>query len=428
MKKKKQLYISVLLVLFAAAVFELILFSIKPYDLEVSLTDNTYEKTVDIILPFAGNSKEPEKCAYNSLGSEKVRDAYSAIEKTVYYISTTENENNKFNTMPVFASTEQYSEKELHMAATAFFDDNPQVFWCDKSIICSYSESRGTYISAVSLYPAEKINPMIENLINCLLKIVSDSPITSDYYYLEKYVHDSIIDFCRYASPSSAGGLASTAYGCIVEKKANCEGITDGFNLLVKCLGMDTLKIYGNAQGIGLHTWSCVKISNDWYMTDVTWDMRDNPHKYDYFNISTAEISKTHTIEKTYNEVEINNSLLELSDKYYNIFVPECGDLNQSYFAKEGYPVTKKSDVHKNQYLLDYIYRSYKSGINYCALKISTDILSVEEIVDTFFEEDNLNYYNSNIKYRLSDGEYLSITKEDSEILNENAGILVLRF
>lgn len=424
---KRQLYISIALVFFAAAIIVLILFSIKPNDLKVSFTGNTYEKTIDVTLPFAGDIKA-EKCAFNSIDSEKVRNAYLALEKTVYYISTTENENNKFLTMPVFASTEQYSEKELHMAATAFFDDNPQVFWCDKSIICSYSKSRGTYISAVSLYSVEEINPMIEVFINSLLKIIGDSPITSDYYYLEKYVHDSIIDFCEYASPSLAGGLASTAYGCIVEKKANCEGITDGFNLLVKCLGIDTLKIYGNAQGIGLHTWSCVKISNDWYMTDVTWDMRDNPHKYDYFNISTSEISKTHTIEETYNEAEINNLFFGLSSKYYNIYVPECGDLNQSYFAKEGYPVTKESDVYKNPYLLDYIFRSFKSGINYCALKISTDIISVEEILEVFFEEDNLDYYNANIKYRLTEGEYLLITKKNSEILNDKSGILIINF
>lgn len=429
MKNKKKICIEILSVILTATILGSVIYSVCSYfftTAPASYDGYTYEQVKEISMPYVENADKPIDGGYSNLNSDKLKNLYNAIEKSVYCIAA-EDDDGKFDTMPIFAGDEKFSEKEIHMTVTAFFDDNPQVFWCDKSLLCNYTEKNGSYVSAFSLYSADEINTMNEELGKAVLKTVSDAPAVSDFYYIEKYAHDRIIDMCSYKTPDSTTSLASTSYGCLVENNANCEGITDGFNLILKCFGIETLKIYGSAQGIGLHTWSSVKLNNNWYMTDVTWDMRDNGHRYDYFNMTTTEFSKTHTIEKTYGEIEDDNGSLELSMKYYNIYVPLCSDLNQSYFAREGYPVTSRDDIYKSKYLLDYIFRSFKSGAGYCCLKISTDMITIDSAVEILFEEENLNYYNSNMQYRLSDGESLHLEKENAETI-EDLGIVILRF
>lgn len=384
----------------------------------------TYRQVKEISMPYAGSGSYVKSC-YGYLESDKLRNLYSAIEETVFCIAS-ESDSGKYNTIPVYAGEEEFSEKEIHMTVTAFFDDNPQIFWCDKSLLYSYSKKNGAFVSAVSLYSADEVDKMNEKLADAVLKAVSDAPASSDLYYVEKYIHDRITGRCVYKTPDSASSLASTAYGCLVENRANCEGITDGFNLLMKCFGAETLKIYGSAQGIGLHTWNCVKLNNSWYMTDVTWDMRSKGHSYDYFNMTEKEFSKTHTVETTYSEIETDGSL-ELSVRYYNIYVPECNDLNQSFFAREGYSVTKKEDIYRSSRLLDYIFRAFKSGSGWSCLKISTDKISIEEVTDILFEDENLEFYNSNMQYRLSEGETFHTDGENAEV-SEDLGIVILRF
>lgn len=428
MKEKKKSCIKIAVVILFAVILEVIIYSVCSgfsYAKPAVYDGYTYEQVKDISMPYAGGSGVPVRSCYNFLESDKLRKLYSAIEETVFCIAAVD-DNGKYNTIPVSAGTEEFSEKEIHMTVTAFFDDNPQIFWCDKSLLYSYSKKNGAFISAVSLYSADEIDKMNKKLAEEVLKAVSGAPASSDFYYIEKYIHDRIISRCVYKSPDSYESLASTAYGCLVENSANCEGITDGFNLLMKCFGAETLKIYGSAQGIGLHTWSCVKLNNNWYMTDVTWDMRNGGHNYDYFNMTANEFSKTHNIEKTYEEIDSeNNSILTV--KYYNIYVPQCNDLNQSFFAREGYTVTKRDDIYRSKNLLDYIFRAFKSGSGYCCLKISTDKISVESAAGILQENDNMDYYNSNMQYRLADGESFHIDSESTEV-SEDLGIVILRF
>lgn len=431
MKMKRSFVIKVITAVLAIIIFEVVLFtsynSVFTNNGTASASAGIFQQVDDVPFPYTGTLDEPVKPGYNCLETEKLKNIYEALEKSVYNILSAEDSDGKYETLSVFAGREDCSQKELYQAATAFFDDNPQVFWCDKSVLCNFSEENGAFISSFSLYSVDEINAMSRQLSQEVLQIVNGAPTVSDHYYVEKYVHDSLIDICSYTVSSMDNKLPSTAYGCLVQNSANCEGITDGFNLLMKCLGYETFKIYGSAQGIGLHTWSCIKLGNEWYMTDVTWDLRDSGHSYDYFNISTREISKTHNIEKTYDKAEDYNVSLELANKFFNICVPECNDLNQSYFARESYSVTKESDVSKNKYLLEYIYKACMSGFDYCSLKISSDLVEVDKIVETMFSEENVEYYNNNMNYRLYSGDDFRLDVDNYEVM-DTLDVLILRF
>lgn len=431
MKIKRSLIIKIISVVLAVVAFEFILYSSYNVYFSPSAGENTmpeiFQQVDDIPFPYTGTNDNPMRTAYSHLGTEDLKKLYEAIGKSVYSISSEANNDGKYDTLSVYAGNKDYSEKDIYTAATAYFDDNPQVFWCDKSIECVYSEKDGAYVSAFSFYPIDDINSMSRKLSHEVLRIVNEAPAVTDHYYVEKYVHDDLVENCKYMIPQYRNGLASTSYGCLVNNNANCEGITDGFNLVMKCLGYETLKIYGYTQQLGLHTWSCIKLGKEWYMTDVTWDLREGGHRYDYFNMSTNEISKTHNIERTYDKVEEYNISLELANKFFNVYVPKCSDLNQSYFARESYAVTKESDIYKNKYLLEYIHKACKSGFDYCSLKISADRVSVDKIVEKMFSDENIEYYNTNMKYRLNSGENFVVDTENYEII-EDLNVIILRF
>ena len=53
-----------------------------------------------------------------------------------------------------------------------------------------------------------------------------------DDYEKALYIHDYIVNKCRYLEESDNTEYESTAYGCLVEGVANCEGYAKAFNIM----------------------------------------------------------------------------------------------------------------------------------------------------------------------------------------------------
>ncbi len=130
-------------------------------------------------------------------------------------------------------------------------------------------------------------------------------PKTSDYDKI-KYIHDYIINNCRYnynaVSNSAAYPMSFTAYGALVEGSAVCEGYAEAFSLLCNEVGVDALLVTGTGNG-GPHMWNVVKCNGQWYHMDVTWDDGILNGKdllgYAYFNVTTAQIKTDHVIDNS---------------------------------------------------------------------------------------------------------------------------------
>ena len=101
--------------------------------------------------------------------------------------------------------------------------------------------------------------------------------------------------------------------------------------------GIENIVISGSAvnqNGEGFHAWNIIKLFNDWYHLDVTWDdsLGDPPDyvSYDYFNLSDEEISQNHFWDrnkypnalKNYNENEYIGEI----EHNCSIFEPELCD------------------------------------------------------------------------------------------------------
>lgn len=136
--------------------------------------------------------------------------------------------------------------------------------------------------------------------------IKASIPKTSDYDKV-KYIHDYIINHCRYntnaVSNSDAYPTAFTAYGALVEGSAVCEGYAKAFSLLCNEVGVEALLVTGKGSNQP-HMWNMVKCNGQWYHMDVTWDDPvsqggEDSLQYTYFNVTTAQITKDHVIDNT---------------------------------------------------------------------------------------------------------------------------------
>lgn len=121
-------------------------------------------------------------------------------------------------------------------------------------------------------------------------------------------IHDYLVKNCQYDEGASEYGYddAYTAYGCLVKKKAVCQGYAAAFNLLAAKAGICSIAVPGEAGG-GTHAWNYVKNGSNYRYIDVTWDdpvpdegSKAKVHR-NYFYLTQAQLEITHTWDKVEN-------------------------------------------------------------------------------------------------------------------------------
>lgn len=118
---------------------------------------------------------------------------------------------------------------------------------------------------------------------------------------LARRIHDYLIRRCTYITGEDQP-YSSTAYGCLVEGKANCEGYAKAFGLLASEVGLRSVLITGKTDKGENHAWNQVNIDGKWYNIDVTWDDTDvsGDIRKNYFLCSDDEFGMTHFADKVY--------------------------------------------------------------------------------------------------------------------------------
>ncbi|MCR5817112.1 MAG: hypothetical protein K6F91_09535 [Ruminococcus sp.] len=150
-----------------------------------------------------------------------------------------------------------------------------------------------------------------------------------------KAFHDYIIKNCQYTK--DGGSSIYTAYGCLVEGKAVCEGYAMAMDYLCEKAGIYSLLISGestNSSGVTLtHIWNKILIDGKWYNFDITWDdpvsnFGADYVRYDYFAVTDEFIEKTHKVEKN-------------RFGYY----PAANSVQENYFIKNGLFIDDMDDA-----------------------------------------------------------------------------------
>ena len=166
----------------------------------------------------------------------------------------------------------------------------------------------------------------------------------------ELALHDAFlkkVKYYEYEDIDKIPMIKHTAYGALVQNEAVCDGYSKAFSLLLNQVGIESTIISGKTGNIA-HAWNVVKLDNEWYHVDATWDdtRKDtngvNDHKYLLRNDSEFKSLK-HTSWKA-------TSVASKSTKYTNWFVHNAyGTMKYSdglwYYYDKSSNSIKASDI-----------------------------------------------------------------------------------
>ena len=85
--------------------------------------------------------------------------------------------------------------------------------------------------------------------------------------------------------------MDQSAYSALVNGQSVCAGYARAFQYIMQQLGIPTY--YCTGYSGENHAWNIVKLYNDYYNVDTTWDDTE-PGTYNYFNKTDAEFNTTH--------------------------------------------------------------------------------------------------------------------------------------
>lgn len=216
----------------------------------------------------------------------------SGVEKAVYtalYHGITEKQENI--PLPLEIDGKEYSK------VYCILEKQESEFFYLDSVYYTASKVRDARIAYRDL---EQVDAQQKALDKKVDEIIKGSHSSGDYYHA-RYISDYIINNCSYITGEGLD-YASTAYGCLVQGRANCEGYAKAFSLLASKLGLESDVITGTTDKGENHAWNQVKIGTSWYNLDVTWadtDVRGEKREV-YFLCSDEDFYKSHTPDRKY--------------------------------------------------------------------------------------------------------------------------------
>ena len=251
---------------------------------DINDSKNILEDENNIIVTSSNNNYY-----YNQLDNTG-KIIYSSLEKNIdnlktdnYVLDFSTTFNDLLNT-----STGQYKlNKAFQSALDAFFYDHPELFYLDLS---NFSlNTKCISIGALKTYTVE-INPKNNSYLHSSFSTKQDANIAIqrvnniknnlvnninqyNIYDKIKYVHDILINSLEYNADTTN---AHNIYGAFVEQKVVCEGYAKAFKYIMDSIDVECILVSGTATNSSgqqeSHMWNYVKLNNEWYGVDVTWD------------------------------------------------------------------------------------------------------------------------------------------------------------
>ena len=147
-------------------------------------------------------------------------------------------------------------------------------------------------------------------------------------YEKVKYIYEYLISQTEYdlTAPNNQNICSVFANG-----KSVCQGYAKATQYLLERLGFEITLVSGDVIGGSPHAWNLILVDGNYYYIDTTWgdvDYQETegeqpvakevmPVNYDYFLITTDELTKTHTIDSI-------------------VPMPRCVVNDDNYYVKEG--------------------------------------------------------------------------------------------
>lgn len=262
----------------------------------------------------------------------------------------------------------KWDNNDIKKAVADYYLSSPELFYVANNFRIGVDPSETRYYLHFSyLYDADETAKMKKELDNGAKKAIEGiSPNMTD---AEKalYVYDYLILNCSYDFSHEN----FSAYNCIVDKKAVCQGYALAYKLILeKYLGIECSVVLSDSQ---LHSWNYVKIDGKWYHADLTSD--DSSYTYlggkDYdvfgkvchknFLMSDIECKKTSELHRDWRV--IGDYGPAKSTAYDNVSWRECSSPMQYYGGKWYYVIYESKDKKLYSKIYSYDFKTGKSKL-----------------------------------------------------------------
>ncbi len=349
---------------------------------------------------------------YDSLLTDSQRQCYESIGAAAYKISETPDQNGFYPIGRVSIEDKSFTDIDMDVSIKAYTQDHPQVFWLTNRYTYG-SAGNQAVIQLYSYLSGSDCADYIDRFNDAVNEIVAETPGGLKQYHLEKHLHNAVIDRCTYAKnvfEAEDGWEEFTAYGALVKGSAVCEGYAHAICLLLNKFGLDCY--YANGYGEDApHMWNTVKINDNWYHLDATWDDNENAY-YNFFNLNDDQIKTDHQIEPLFSDIEDGEKLPDV----YNLFLPECSSNDANYFVIESTYIAD-FDESRDVMVSDLI-NSASNGDSMFTIRISEDY-DFSEAIEMMFNAEPYYMFDCirEANESLPDGQ---------KINNENLAIIII--
>lgn len=213
-------------------------------------------------------------------------------------------------------------EDYYQSAIETYLYDNPEVFYLSpKKMYINIQTTKGRFTTKYEVYldcgennnyladgyeskeQIEQIESEIQNIKNTILTNIENK---SEYEKI-KEIHDYLVDNISYEETISKNDIYNIC-GALIRKECVCEGYAKAFKYLLDEANIESIIVVGEATNSESktenHAWNYVKIEEDWYAVDVTWDDPivkgwgnvGNSSRYKYFLVGSNEMNKDHKL------------------------------------------------------------------------------------------------------------------------------------
>ncbi len=281
------------------------------------------------------------------------------------------------------------TRRQLAKVMKAVNLDNPGFFWIDEPYAYSFTGDNlsiqlySTMTSARFKKASRQLNAVVNSILSGLDEGMTD-------FELERYFHDYIVKNCIYdkKADSTSSRNPYSAYGCLVQQNAVCSGYTDAMQLLLSYVGVNSITVSGTDSETN-HIWNALSLDDDWYYIDVTWDDTDELHMYDYFNITSAELMKTHEASPLLSDIDDyelfgDDGTLEV----FNLIVPDCTATEYNYFVQTG----SLYGGEDNNTLSDDLAAAANRNESYFYIIVDVECVSVDDAYNQLFSQDSYGF------------------------------------
>lgn len=272
------------------------------------------------------------------------------------------------------------STDEIDEAFNCVMYDHPEIFYADGYLVTRYSLN--DEIALIEISPAftmtkEEINEQ-QKYVDAYAKAFLDNlPKNSSEYEKIKFAYEFVILTTDY--DTNAVENQNIISVCRYQKSV-CKGYAKTFQYLTSLVGVKSTVISGTVGNGDGHAWNLVVCNDQYYYVDCTWGdssymanyqstHNSDDINYDYLNITTVELQKTHTISDF-------------------VEVPLCNATKNNYYVREELYFTS---VDEEQLKKAFKFASY-SDRNTVEIKCSNQSV-YNRMGQYLFDEQNVFYY-----------------------------------